>query len=289
MLLPERASCRLASPFVGIGDKAARLFPSLKDDLSQAHQQKSAARYTAEVMINTCIYFLLFFGLLFLLSMSQGKERAASLLQGLGLSFLISLLIFYSLITYPRILAGKRSEQIEKHLIFALKDILLQVRSGVPLYHSIVNVSKAGYGEASKEFEQLAQFINTGMSVDKALERLALHTKSDFLKRTAWQLNNAIIAGASLQGALQALVDDLTLDQKDKIRNYSQELNLWILLYMLFAVAVPTIGATMLVILSSFAGFGIEQNMFVAFIIICLIIQGMLIGFVKTRRPVVTI
>ena len=151
------------------------------------------------------------------------------------------------------------------------------------------NVSKAGYGEASKEFEQLAQFINTGMSVDKALERLALHTKSDFLKRTAWQLNNAIIAGASLQGALQALVDDLTLDQKDKIRNYSQELNLWILLYMLFAVAVPTIGATMLVILSSFAGFGIEQNMFVAFIIICLIIQGMLIGFVKTRRPVVTI
>tara|TARA_Y100000310_G_scaffold343799_1_gene453092 strand:- start:4018 stop:4275 length:258 start_codon:yes stop_codon:yes gene_type:complete len=85
------------------------------------------------------------------------------------------------------------------------------------------------------------------------------------------------------------LIDDLTLDQRNRIKKYAAELNLWSLLYLLFAVAVPTIGATMLVILSSFAGFGVTQGFFIIFISICFIIQLILIGFVKTRRPVANI
>ena len=62
---------------------------------------------------------------------------------------------------------------------------------------------------------------------------------------------------------------------------------MWSLIYMLFAVAIPTIGSVMLVILSSFAGMGLGKPFFIVFICICFFIQFVLVGFIKTRRPVV--
>jgi len=75
--------------------------------------------------------------------------------------------------------------------------------------------------------------------------------------------------------------------QKGKIMNYARELNLWSLIYMMFAVAIPTIGSTMMVILSTFAGFGVSKQMFVSFIALCFAIQFIMVNFVKARRPVV--
>ena len=86
---------------------------------------------------------------------------------------------------------------------------------------------------------------------------------------------------------LQAIISDLDTEQKSKIMSYSRELNLWSLVYMLFAVAIPTIGSTMLVILSTFAGFGISQQIFITFLVICFFIQFFLMNFVKVRRPIV--
>ena len=131
--------------------------------------------------------------------------------------------------------------------------------------------------------------MNTGTPVDNALEEMALTSSSEFLRRAVWQLVNTLKAGASLQGALNSIISDLTADQSTRIKDYGRELNLWSLIYMLFAVAVPTMGATLLVILASFAGAGISQEMFIAFIAINFIVQFIIIGFVKSRRPVVNI
>lgn len=74
---------------------------------------------------------------------------------------------------------------------------------------------------------------------------------------------NSIKSGSNIKKTLKSITKELSSEQRTKIANYSRELNLWSLIYMLFAVAVPSIGSTMLVILSSFAGFGIDRPMFI--------------------------
>ena len=288
MIVPPNK--RISRLFSGVSSKVSKLISGLKYDLNGSDIALNEKDYISGVIVNSLAFFLLFFLLLFSLNLFvQGKTTNESLMQGLAYGILIFALIFYTLISYPKILAGKKAELIDKYLLFTLKDLRLQITSGVTLYNGLVNISKAGYGTISKEFETLARAVNTGTPLDKALERMAVKSKSDFLRRMTWQLINTLRAGASLEGALTTLIRDLTLDQRDKIKSYSNELNLWILIYMLFAVAVPTIGATLLVILSSFAGFGVTTSFFIVFISICFVVQIVLIGFVKTRRPMVIV
>ena len=117
------------------------------------------------------------------------------------------------------------TELLEKNLIFALKDLLLQVTSGVSLYNGLVNISKSNYGEVSKEFERLAKKINGGVPTERALEELSIETKSDYLKRATWQLTNTIKAGADLKESLKVIIAELTNSQKTKISDYAKELN----------------------------------------------------------------
>jgi len=232
-----------------------------------------------------CFFFSLFFFLSFKI---QLKELSNSLLFGLSAGFGIFFLIFIVLQYFPRIISGKKAEQIDKNLVFCLKDLLLHVTSGTSLYNAFVNVSKSGYGDVAKEFGKVSKKVNSGTPMSKALERLAFKSKSQYLKRASWQLINTIKAGASVELAIESIIKDLILEQREKIKAYGHELNLWGLIYLLFAVAIPTIGSTMLIILSSFGGLGLTQTTFVMFMVFCFIIQTILIGFIKSRRPLVT-
>jgi len=290
MLLPTNFTKRASRLFIGLSNKLSRFAVGLKYDLKSSDIELTDVEYVSHSFVNGLVFFLLFFFLLFFLNYYvQGKTLGDALLRGLAYGIVIFALMFYTLIRYPRILAGKKAELIDKYLLFALKDLKLQITSGVTLYNGLINISRAGYGQASIEFEKVARAVNTGTPIDKALEKMAITSKSAFLRRMTWQLVNTLKAGASLEGALTTLIRDLTLDQRDKIKKYAHELNLMVLVYMLFAVAVPTIGATLLIILSSFAGFGITKGFFVTFIILCFFVQIILIGFVKTKRPVVIV
>ena len=92
-----------------------------------------------------------------------------------------------------------------------------------------------------------------------------------------------------MKSSLQVIITELVKDQRARIEIYAKELNLWSLIYMMFAVAIPSISATMLVILSSFAGFGVTRASFIGFLGITVFIQIALIGLIKTRRPVVSL
>jgi flagellar protein FlaJ len=288
MMVPLDLAKKLSFPFLGISFRLKKFLPALPQELQAAEIDMDDYEYIAISIVNIFFFYLLFFGLLFVLSYQiQLKPLPKALAEAALYAVGIGLLITFALIRYPSIMAGKRAEQINKNLIFALRDLLMQISSGISLYNGFVNVSKAGYGLVSEEFEKVAKAINTGSPVDEALKMMAIGTKSDYLKRITWQIVSTIKAGSSLKGALRAVVRELTREQKTMIRDYAHELNLWSLIYMLFAVAVPTIGAVMLVILSSFAGMGINNTLFIGFIVLCFLIQYVLIGFIKARRPVV--
>ena len=276
-------------PLILISDeKSSKVFMGMGESLSGILSQKK--EYISLAILNTLVYFLMSSAIftLILIGIKQ-YELANALTTSALISIAISMLIFLVLIAYPKILSGKKAEQIEKNLLFALKDMTLQVSSGVPLYESIINISKSHYGEVSREFQIIITQVSSGKSLEKALQILAQESSSEFLRRAIWQLINTMHSGGSIKGTLKGIIQELTIEQRNKISNYSRELNMWILVYMLFAVAIPTVGATMLIILSRFGGYSLSEATFLSFIAINIAVEFILIGFVKSRRPIVNV
>ncbi len=278
----------LSRVFIGIGEVLSSGFSGLDSELRKAGINQDKKEFISVLILNSLVYFLLFSVLFsFLLYGIRGFELSKSIILSMAISLGVSILIFFVMIVYPKILAGKRAELVEKNLIFVLKDLTLQVNSGVPLFDSILNISKSNYGIVSQEFEIVISEVNSGKSIEKALLALATQSSSEFLRRAVWQIVNTMKAGASIKGTLKGILSELVIEQRNRIMNYSRELNMWILIYMLFAVAIPTIGATMLIIISRFGEYNLDEKSFAVFALANFAVQFVLIGFIKSRRPIV--
>lgn len=293
-------------PLRGIGSRLSFLFPGLRYDLRLAGSDFEEGEYIIASLLNSAIWALIAFILVFSVYYSRGNITDAEV-SGATASLIsfntflsnhsivftppsaVVFLLFIFFMRYPRIMAGKIVEEVDKDLIYALKDLMVQISSGVSLYNAMLNVSKSGYGRISEEFGRVVQEINTGAPQDKALESMAMRTESEFLRRTIWQIVTALKAGASLQGALSSIMQALRQYQAQNIKSYAQELNLWILIYIVVAVAVPSLGVTLLVILSTFGGLGLSELFIVFLLFVCFVSELVLIEFIKVRRPVLRV
>lgn len=284
LIQPEKGKV-VTRRFRGVAKILARPFKWLPDDLMRLNMKTDAPHYLIMSFINAFLWAgFLFLLLLILLFVQKGQLD----LKGPGMLGGVIFFAFMGLfLYYPRILVKKLAEEIDKNLAYALKDLLLQVSSGVCLFNGMANVSVGGYGEISKEFEKIVRDINAGLNEVDALERMSVRTESRFVKRTIWQLVNVMRSGASMIGALRNVVDSLILFQQKQIRDFTQELNMWSLVYMIFAVILPTLGVTLLVVLSAFSKVGISRELFIAVILVSFFAQAGIIGFVKNRRPVI--
>lgn len=286
LLYSIEAVDKINRKFVWVGYRLKHIFPGLGLDLERAGIKTSPEKYLTASFFSAIMYGIIsfsFFYLLFFLRDAVITSDNTFTSVALGLFFLI---IFFLLhVIYPGIIANKYAAGIDQSLMFALKSMLIQVTSGVSLFNAMVNVSKSNYGAVSNEFGDVVKEISSGHSETKALEKLALKTKSEYLKKTSWQLLTSLRSGASLQGALSTVVTSLNNQHIRAIKDYAAELNLWILLYLLLAAAIPTMGVTFLVIMSAMAGLNIGQEAIVIIIIGAALMQIALIGFVKTRIP----
>ncbi len=263
----ERAN-RINRKFIWIGERIAKFIPGLRPDLEKAGLHIAPERYTTASVFSAAVYGMAFFFMTFFLFYLRDEfVTPKNTYMSIGLGLMFSAIFFVLHIIYPGIIANKYAAGIDQSLMFALKSMLIQVTSGVSLFNAMVNVSKSNYGTVSKEFDNVVREINAGESEAKALEKLALRTKSEYLKKTSWQLLTSLRSGASLKGALATVVESLNNQQIRAIKDYAGELNLWILLYLLLAAAIPTLGVTFLVIMSAMAGISIGVEA-LAFIII---------------------
>lgn len=185
---------------------------------------------------------------------------------------------------YPKFVALRRIKKLDKDLLDSLQHILIEIKSGVPLFNSFIGITE-GYGEVSDEFKIVVKEINAGIPEIKALERASLRNPSLHFRRSLWQITNAMKAGSDVASALESIVDTLTQEQIIGIRRYGQELSPFTLMYMLIAVIMPTLGITFLIILSSFAGITFPDTMFPLILLVLGIFQYFYMGIIKTKRP----
>jgi len=208
-------------------------------------------------------------------------------IYGLGSAFLVSGLILFNQINYPRIFALTKERNIEKNLISVLQDMIVQLNSGIPMFKIIISISEAGYGQVSEEFKKIANEINSGVSQIEALEKHGKFNTSKYFKRILWQISNGMRSGTDMSMIIQDSIKNLSEEQGIQIQGYGSKLNPLIMFYMLMAVILPSLGITFLIIIASILNISttLTQLIFFAIFGFVVFMQIMFLGLIKSRRP----
>lgn len=279
---PINRARKVARIFEGAGATISKSMPSLKLELYQAEMQILPREYCSIAVFSSIFYFLLLTPLIFFIGLIVGR---IDIFLPFVIGIVFSVFVFFYILKYPRLISRRRMRTLERDLLNALQHILIEIKSGVPLFNALIGVSK-GYGEVSEEFEKVVKEVNAGTPEIDALETASRRNPSLYFRRAIWQITNAIKAGSDISTALEAIVDGLMKEQVIAIRRYGQELNPYTMMYMLVAVILPTLGITFLIILSSFAGINISKTIFPLMVIVLAIFQYFYMGIIKTKRPI---
>ena len=284
-LLPIKVLKKGSSIFLGIGRSLEKNFPFLKLHLKQAEVDFSVKEYLSMCFLSGIIFFV-FFGFFFILILFlAGVKNPFSF--GLITSIIVTLFVFLQQLTYPKIYSNKRIKDIEKNLLAALQNMLIQLNSGVPIFDILVNLSKGNYGEISREFSKVVKKINAGKPQIETLEEMATLNPSLFFRRAIWHLVNGMKAGADMSSVIKEMVNLLAEEQILQIQRYGSQLNPLAMFYMLVVVIAPSLGMTFLIILSSFISLSefATKLIFYGLFAIVIFFQIMFMGMIKSKRP----
>lgn len=286
MLFPIETAKRITGPITKIGNFLSKLVFSIKYDLQKAEIDCSPEVYCTTSFLSAIIYgfMFLFVGLAFgtVITRSIGFETILIMIT-LSIIAFFSSLIFH--LFYPRMAAMTLASLVEQDLLFALRTMLLQLSSGISLFETIKSISRSNYGQVSVEFGMVIKDINSGVSESVALEKLAFRTRSDVLKKTLWQMVTTMKSGGSITNAITSQIDSLVEQQEESIKRYSAELNLWTLVYLIIAAAMPSLGVTFLVIASSIGGSGIGREAVILIAVLAFAVQIAMILLVRSKVP----
>jgi len=277
-----RISEKYIQYFLPLAENARKMVPHIKRDLTRARMDIDSDIFLASAIarglqIGTVIS-------LALASFGFATENNTVILGGVAALPLLSIFGFFTIANYPKMQGKKISRQLEKDLPYALRHMLIEVRSGISLYEAMVSVSE-DYGEASKEFNRIVKDINGGKPQIEALEDSIVRNPSKQYRRSMWQMINALKSGTDLTNTLETLVDSMVKQQKLQVKRYGKELNPYILVYLLVAVIMPSLGVTFLIVLSTFTGIGLDKFMFYQILGGLILFQIFFLNFVKSKRP----
>ena len=278
---------KISKRSMGVGESLSKFFPSLSFELEQSGLELDSREWLAIAFHFSLIYFVFLFSGVLVITMIF----KIVLVMGVLISFLVGLAAGFSVLLYlsfyPKLFVSRKVKSIERNLPHALHHLLIQVRSGVTLFDSLVSIARSNYGLLSKEFKRAVNEINTGKSEVSALEMLARENPSLYFRRILWQIINALKSGADIGSTIKEIVNNLVSEQKIAIKKYGAQLNPLALFYMVLVIIFPTLGIIFLLILFSFIGTVISiEFVLIGIIIFLTIFQFLFIGIIKSKRPV---
>ncbi len=281
---PINTAKKFAKSFYGFGEILSKFFPNLEIQLERADLNISSLEYLSIALFSS-IFWIIFMSVIFFatynfLTLSENFIRI-----WFSIPIFFGFISFVYLLAYPSFIVTKRIKNLERNMIYALRHLQIQIKSGVPLFDALVSVSNANYGVISEELKKTIKKISTGTSETESLEELASRNPSLYFRRTIWQINNALRSGADLGNTLDNIVVSLSNEQRIAIRKYGSQLNPLAMMYMMMSVIIPTLGVTFLLVISSFIGLLVTEMIFWIILIGVATFQFFFIGIVKSRRP----
>lgn len=281
--LSTKKMVKLARPFMGLAGVLEKFFPGLLKQLTESEINLKPREYLATAVFLLFFYFILFTALAIGIFYSVDPELGAKV--GAVVALVVALFIFTNLLLYPKSASRKRVRNIDSNLVFALRTILVQVKSGVSLFDAIKMVSRKEYGYISKEFKSIAEKISSGEIEEGVLKEAATTNPSKYYKKAMWQIINGMKAGGDIADIMQEIVRSIIQDERIEIEKYGGQLRLLSLVYMMLGIIIPALGVTFLIVLSSFPQINITEIVFWTLLGFVVLFQFMYLGVVKTKRP----
>jgi flagellar protein FlaJ len=281
-LIPPKLLFELSAKLRAPGSSLALAFPALDEDLHHAgYLGIDATAYAAACLLNAVLSFVFVFAAVLAIGLVANKPAA---LPALGIGLVVGVAILGTCLVYPQVVAKRVARTIETNLIPAVRHMLIEIRSGVPLFNALVSAS-TGYPRVSDDLSRIVQRLNAGVSEIDALSEASQSSPSWQFRKVMWQLSNALKVGSDIGVALEGTLSELQRDQAELIKRYAQELSPLTLVYMLAAVVLPSLGITMIIIIGSLLSVPLPPFVMPLLFLLLVGFQLFFLNFVSTRRP----
>lgn len=280
--LPPNVLRKASANLLGMGERIGKAFPNLGIELKESRLNYSLREYGAITALLCISYFVLFTLVVFAVTAKISKS-AFAIAPVVGA--VLALLVMMQLAMYPKILVKKKVREVEKNLVFALRTITVQLKSGVSLFDSMKVIAEGNYGQLSAEFRITLEKISTGTPQEEALEEMAAGVPSQFFRRSVWQMVSGLKAGANISSVMEELVRTMTSQQAIEIQKYGSDLRLLSLMYMMLGVIIPALGITFMIVLSSFPQIKVTEFMYWGLLGAIILGEFMFVGIMKSKRP----
>ena len=265
-----------------IFQRISKTFPMLKAKLKQAGMDIKPEDFIKRTFLSA---FYMTTGLIIALFLVLAKLNLVR-----GVLFLIVpisfFVLFFYMIRLPDVRISKKEREVSKEIIFAGRFIIIELESGVPLYNAMRNVSK-NYEVIGKYFKEITDKVDLGTSMEDALNEAVEFIPSNDFRKILWQMINSIRTGADVSKSLYSVMEQITRDQITEVNKYGKKLNPLAMFYMIIAVILPSLGITMLIILSSFIHFELSLTILLSLAGFLGFVQFMFIAMVKFSRPAI--
>ena len=190
--------------------------------------------------------------------------------------------IFY----YPTIKEQRSYSDLNQELPYALRHMGIELKSGKGLHDALLSIKNSDYGSLSKEFTRVLEEVKFGKPTEDALLEMSHRVKSEGLSRAIQQIIGTLRIGGNLSDILNIIAKDITFDMQIKLKEYSQKLNSFILIYTFLAILTPVICLVMLMAGSAVMGDIVTGDLllviYAVFFPMIVIFMGM---FVKKLEP----
>lgn len=262
----------------------AKSFPHLSTTLRKAN-----IRETPEGFVQKRVQFslvgaagLTVFGFFMLSSFNQ------NLLLLIPLFFIFLFVMGMFLISTPTVMVKKRAREVDKEVLFAGRYLLVKLESGTPLFNALIDASRS-YGISSKYFKEIVDDINLGIPIENALERAREFSPSEHFKMILSELLTTLKTGADVSESLRIVLNLITKKQLLEIKAYSKKLNAYVMLYMVVAAVLPSLGMTLFTVLASFIAIPISGTLIIVVVTLIAIFQIVFLNMLSSIRPTVNV
>lgn len=173
----------------------------------------------------------------------------------LGLAIFITfLLMAIAILYYPKIKKENDCSSFSKELPYALRQLATELRSGKSLFDSMDSIANSDYGILSLEFSRLLEEIKYGETLENAFLNLERRVGSKTLSRVIYEILTSLRIGSNLSSSLSIIADDVNFDIRMRLKEYSEKLNAFVMIYTFLAILAPVIILTMLLAASVVIG-----------------------------------
>ena len=265
-----------------IFNRISRSLPNLKAKLKKAGMGEEPEDFIKKTILTA---FYMTTGIIVFLFLILARYNVLK-----GILFILPpimfVFIFFYMLKLPDTIIGKKEKEISREIVFAGRYLIIELESGVPLYNAMVNISK-NYEIIGGYFKEIINKVDLGTSMEDTLNEAVELIPSDDFRRLLWQILNSLRTGSNIAQSLNGVLDQIVKEQTIEVGKYGKKLNPLAMFYMIIAVILPSLGVTMLIILSSFIEFELSLTLLMVIIFFLGFIQFMFLSIIKFSRPAI--